>query len=452
MTSQGKVAVTDIANGTDGELITWNASGAPATVAVGTSTHVLTSNGTGVAPTFQAAYQPGGTDVAVADGGTNLSVYAVGDVVYASGTTVLAKLAKPGTPAGEVLTFAACATAPSWVAASGGVVSGGTNNAVLRADGTGGSTSQGSGVLITDANAVLIGCGSVSLPALAFKCDTDTGFFRDANLIKLAVGGALNTTFTGGVVLIGDTGSCVSQGLVVNQAANDDSIFALKSDDVAHGATTTAEADTYFFIKKANAGGGAANLYGFGDANSVQAVGIILTPVAGIAAQATKTTGGIGLLSVNAGINTSGTAVADAAANGNLFAIRGAASGNAKFIVDQDGDIFYDGSAAAYDSYCDAELTRTLAHTMQAASCEPSNIIRNKWDDFTAYNEQSLIDAGILGGPVIGVDPHNRGLVSLTQLQRLHNGAIWQLHSKLNDQAEELTALKGQLNALTEGK
>jgi hypothetical protein len=338
------------------------------------------------------------------------------------------------------------------VAAGGGVVSGGTNNAVLRADGTGGSTSQGSGVLITDANAVLIGCGSVSLPALAFKCDTDTGFFRDANLIKLAVGGALNTTFTGGVVLIGDTGSCVSQGLVVNQAANDDSIFALKSDDVAHGATTTAEADTYFFIKKANAGGGAANLYGFGDANSVQAVGIILTPVAGIAAQATKTTGGIGLLSVNAGINTSGTAVADAAANGNLFAIRGAASGNAKFIVDQDGDIFYDGSAAAYDSYCDAELTRTLAHTMQAASCEPSNIIRNKWDDFTAYNEQSLIDAGILGGPVIGVDPHDRGLVSLTQLQRLHNGAIWQLHSKLNDQAEELTALKGQLNALTEGK
>jgi len=122
MTSQGKVAVTDIANGTDGELITWNASGAPATVAVGTSTHVLTSNGTGVAPTFQAAYQPGGTDVAVADGGTNLSVYAVGDVVYASGTTVLAKLAKPGTPAGEVLTFAACATAPSWVAAAAGGV------------------------------------------------------------------------------------------------------------------------------------------------------------------------------------------------------------------------------------------------------------------------------------------------------------------------------------------
>ncbi len=37
-------------------------------------------------------------------------------------------------------------------------------------------------------------------------------------------------------------------------------------------------------------------------------------------------------------------------------------------------------------------------------------------------------------------------------MMRLHNGAIWQLHSKLNDQAEELTALKGQITALTEGK
>ena len=63
-----------------------------------------------------AVYMAGGTDVAVADGGTNLSSYSAGDVIYASGTTTLAKLAKPGTPAGEVLTFAASASAPSWAA------------------------------------------------------------------------------------------------------------------------------------------------------------------------------------------------------------------------------------------------------------------------------------------------------------------------------------------------
>ncbi len=48
------VEVSMIANGTDGELITWDASGVADTVAVGTLGDVLTSGGTGVAPTFTA--------------------------------------------------------------------------------------------------------------------------------------------------------------------------------------------------------------------------------------------------------------------------------------------------------------------------------------------------------------------------------------------------------------
>ena len=52
---QGAIVPADLANGTDGELITWDAAGAPAVVAAGTATHVLTSNGAGAAPTFQAA-------------------------------------------------------------------------------------------------------------------------------------------------------------------------------------------------------------------------------------------------------------------------------------------------------------------------------------------------------------------------------------------------------------
>ena len=47
--------INNLRVGTDGELITWDASGDPAAVAVGTATHVLTSNGAGAAPTFQAA-------------------------------------------------------------------------------------------------------------------------------------------------------------------------------------------------------------------------------------------------------------------------------------------------------------------------------------------------------------------------------------------------------------
>ena len=43
-----------------------------------------------------------------------------GDIIYADGTDTINRLAKPGTPANEVLTFATSATAPSWVAPAGG--------------------------------------------------------------------------------------------------------------------------------------------------------------------------------------------------------------------------------------------------------------------------------------------------------------------------------------------
>jgi len=56
------IGFAKLSDGTDGELITWNASGVIAAVAVGTSGHVLTSGGTGVAPTFQAA-SGGGTGI-----------------------------------------------------------------------------------------------------------------------------------------------------------------------------------------------------------------------------------------------------------------------------------------------------------------------------------------------------------------------------------------------------
>jgi hypothetical protein len=66
--TRGDIPVSALADGTDGELITWDASGVPATVSVGTATHVLTSNGAGAAPTFQAS----------SGGGSSLSWTAVG--------------------------------------------------------------------------------------------------------------------------------------------------------------------------------------------------------------------------------------------------------------------------------------------------------------------------------------------------------------------------------------
>tara|TARA_R100001082_G_scaffold97240_1_gene65039 strand:- start:350 stop:1141 length:792 start_codon:yes stop_codon:yes gene_type:complete len=49
------IGLTELKNGTDGELITWDASGNPTTVAAGTSGHFLKSQGAGTVPVFAAA-------------------------------------------------------------------------------------------------------------------------------------------------------------------------------------------------------------------------------------------------------------------------------------------------------------------------------------------------------------------------------------------------------------
>lgn len=51
--SLSNVDVTDLANGTDGELITWGGGAAPTTVGVGTDGQLLTSTGAGSPPAFE---------------------------------------------------------------------------------------------------------------------------------------------------------------------------------------------------------------------------------------------------------------------------------------------------------------------------------------------------------------------------------------------------------------
>jgi hypothetical protein len=67
------LAIAKLADGTDGELITWNASGVIAAVAVGSADQVLTSNGSGAAPTFQAAGGGGGALIFIASATASVS-------------------------------------------------------------------------------------------------------------------------------------------------------------------------------------------------------------------------------------------------------------------------------------------------------------------------------------------------------------------------------------------
>jgi len=102
--------------GTPASGVATNLSGTAASLTAGTVT--TNANLTGDVTSVGNATTLG--TVTVGKGGTNLTSFTAGDILYATGSTTLAKLAKPGTPAGEVLTFATSASAPSWAAAAGG--------------------------------------------------------------------------------------------------------------------------------------------------------------------------------------------------------------------------------------------------------------------------------------------------------------------------------------------
>jgi hypothetical protein len=119
---------------------------------------------------------------------------------------------------------------------------------------------------------------------------------------------------------------------------------------------------------------------------------------------------------------------------------------NTRFIIDVDGDYFYNGTGGtAFDAYDDAQLVRAFA-----IATSPREVIRSEFDDFLKYNEEDLVRTGILGAPVA-----EGGLVNGAQLQRLHTGAIWQqatrtqkLEDALRSIMEANPALVGRGKAL----
>ena len=81
LTSLGRVAVSDLANGTDGQLITWGTDAVATTVAAGSSGQVLTSGGAGAVPSFQTASAPSQAVQADLEAETNENTYAPPDLM-----------------------------------------------------------------------------------------------------------------------------------------------------------------------------------------------------------------------------------------------------------------------------------------------------------------------------------------------------------------------------------
>lgn len=155
----------------------------------GTSGYVLTSGGASAAPTWsQISLTTGVTGVLpVANGGTNLSSYTTGDLVYASGTTTLAGLADVAT--GNALISGGVGAAPTY----------GKIGLATHVSGTLPVGSGGTGA--TSLTGYLVGNGTSAFTAVASIPNTDIsglGTMSTQNASSVAItGGTIDGTTVG---------------------------------------------------------------------------------------------------------------------------------------------------------------------------------------------------------------------------------------------------------------
>jgi hypothetical protein len=200
-----------------------------------------------------------------------------------------------------------------------------------------------------------------------------------------------------------------------------------------------AETDTYGLIKKMQGTSGGMLIHGLKDADGSNFGAIVIAGRLAEAPDTTKNSTGRCVVEIH-GVQTSGNADDGMTSGGNVFGISTINNGDRDgrvFIIDESGDYHYDGSGSPFDDYEDAQLVRALSLAIS------KDVIRTEWDESVRYNEASLIEAGILGDTVA-----NGGLVNGAQLQRLHNGAIWQLHQKIETQALQIESLESKLKLL----
>ena len=316
----------------------------------------------------------------------------------------------------------------------------------------------GSGDTITNATTLKIqGAPTEGTNDYAFWVDAGVNRFDD---LLTGKGGTIGIDIdANGMVGIGETlNSNMQIGVVINQSTNDNEILAWKSSDVTHSFTGLTEPDTYGFLNKSVAASGGSRFHGFtSDATNAEAFECNAhIPDGGV--DDTSTTAATGAFTVHAYVDDDATGregYGVATVTGNLFVVLDADL--AQFIVKEDGEIASNLAATVYDDYEDANLVRAFYQAIA-----PDKLVRTSWDDLVQYNEQTLIDTGILGAPL-----DENPMYSVTKLQMLHSGAIWQnnigirentaamqrfrqdYHNELRAVRLELAALKGQLDEAT---
>jgi hypothetical protein len=228
-------------------------------------------------------------------------------------------------------------------------------------------------------------------------------------------------------------------GIVINQGAADDSIISLKSSDVAHPFTAVVEADTFGLIRKGSGTQGGLRTRAFTEGN--QFAHTTLGYVGGTPSTA-HSTAGWSMIAEDAYHTNGSTGSQAAPTNSNLWGVVSAGAAM-KMIVDAEGDIFYDGAAAAFDGEDDISLLRAVQKVVA-----PDQVISQEFDKFLNANEDDLIRLGILGASRTPDDEGHYGLVCLTKLTQLLTGAAVQLYGQLIERDKRIEALETKMLAI----
>jgi len=107
--NQGGTGATSL---TDGGILLGSGTGAVTALGVLTDGQIIVGDGT-ADPVALSAFSNSTGTLKVANGGTNIPSYTQGDILYASGSTTLAKLAKGGS--NNVLTSTGASNNPKWL-------------------------------------------------------------------------------------------------------------------------------------------------------------------------------------------------------------------------------------------------------------------------------------------------------------------------------------------------
>ena len=209
--------------------------------------------------------------------------------------------------------------------------------------------------------------------------------------VNTAGGGATSKLYLSSRgAFVGDvTNGKQGTGMTLNQGANDDEAFALKSSDIGQSVTDVAEADTYFCIKKNSDSSGGALLEGFGENNLTEA-GLKLRGYSEGVSGA-RSSSGTAPVMIDARKN------ADADGQGidnesNLCVFQ--AGGTTRWLLDKEGDSHADGTHndTVFDDYDDVALLSASRHVTHI----DKKFAKSVYGDFIQEHAQVLADNGVI--------------------------------------------------------